>query len=251
MLRPGFKLTIGAPVEATDGHVGRLRQVLLDPQQLRVSGLVVRRRVLLARNSVVPLKEVADATEHGVRLRVDRAALEQPPATILAFASAMRAPESGAMAVAASHIGCGGDGSSTLAASPSDVRLMMRSSPSTRLAVALGGQGVWCEERRIGRVAMLMLDPEGRMTELVVRIGTLRARDVVVPTAWMRAIDGRAIQLAGNSAALDHLPVYRPDGLIAADVERALWADEVIRDLDAETIDVRVCNGAATLIGYA
>jgi len=54
-----------------------------------------------------------------------------------------------------------------------------------------------------------------------------------------------------DRAALYCLPPYRPDSAIAADVDQALWSDEVIRALDIETIDVAVCDGVVILSGYA
>jgi len=113
------------------------------------------------------------------------------------------------------------------------------------------GQPVWATDGRAGRVDLLLLDAGGRVRHFVIRKGRVLGRDVVVPVDWIRAIDERGVWLAVERAALDRLPPYRPDSAIAADVDEALWSDEVIRALDFETVDVAVREGVVILSGYA
>jgi len=103
---------------------------------------------------------------------------------------------------------------------------------------------------RAGRVELLLYDSEGQVDRFVVRKGRLHHRDVVVPVDWISAIDDHGVHLAVERAALDRLPVYRPDSIILADIDQALWADEVIRALDIDTIDVAVRDGVVILGGY-
>jgi hypothetical protein len=71
---PGLELKIGAPVEAIDGAFGSLHQVVLSPLDRRVVALIVRSGSLPPRDVVVPIAEVADATEQRVWLRRPAAA---------------------------------------------------------------------------------------------------------------------------------------------------------------------------------
>jgi len=84
MSEPRLELRLGAPVAATDGTVGHLRQIMFDPQQQRVAALGIRRRRLPPRDSVIARAHVVAADDQAVRLNCTRAELEQPfavPAT--------------------------------------------------------------------------------------------------------------------------------------------------------------------------
>jgi BON domain-containing protein len=113
------------------------------------------------------------------------------------------------------------------------------------------GQEVWATDGRAGRVDLLLLDASGQVRYFVIRKGRVLGRDVIVPAGWIRSIDERGVWLAMERAALYQLPPYRPDSANAADVDQALWSDEVIRALDIETIDVAVRDGVVILSGYA
>ena len=113
------------------------------------------------------------------------------------------------------------------------------------------GQPVDATDGRAGRVELLLVEDGGQMHHFVMRKGRVRGRDVIVPVDWISTIDEHGIWLVVDRAALDQLPPYRPDSVIAADVEQALWADEVIRALDLETIDATVNDGVVILNGHA
>ncbi|MFP4435742.1 MAG: BON domain-containing protein [Chloroflexaceae bacterium] len=86
MSEPRLELRLGAPVAATDGTVGHLRQIMFDPQQQRVAALGIRRRMFPPHDSIIPLAHVAAADDQAVRLSCTRTELEQPfavPATEL------------------------------------------------------------------------------------------------------------------------------------------------------------------------
>ena len=67
MQKPRLEFKLGAPVEATDGDFGNLHQVILSPLDRRVVALIVRRAVPPPRDVVVPIAEVADASEQDRR----------------------------------------------------------------------------------------------------------------------------------------------------------------------------------------
>ncbi len=58
-----------------------------------------------------------------------------------------------------------------------------------------------------------------RCLDVVIHKGRVRGRDVIVPVDWISTIDERGISLAVDRAALDQLPPYRPQSIIAADVK--------------------------------
>ncbi len=63
-------ITEGTDVECTDGKIGVVDRVLLDPETRRLEGLVVREGVILTHAVVVPARWVADASADAVRLNV-------------------------------------------------------------------------------------------------------------------------------------------------------------------------------------
>jgi uncharacterized protein YrrD len=75
----GLPLAAGQTVVCRDGEVGRLDLVLLDPTTRRATAFVVRRGVLLHRDTVVPVDWVREIGGDRVVLDVDRDQLERMP----------------------------------------------------------------------------------------------------------------------------------------------------------------------------
>src|SRR5438874_12870215 len=74
-----WEFKIGVPVEAIEGPVGRLRQVVLDPGDSRVASLVVRRGGLPARDSVVPVEAVESASDDAIKLKLTKDEVDALP----------------------------------------------------------------------------------------------------------------------------------------------------------------------------
>jgi osmotically-inducible protein OsmY/sporulation protein YlmC with PRC-barrel domain len=251
-----LELKIGAPVTATDGLLGRVHQVILNPAQRRVVGVVVRAGLLPRRDLIVPTELIADATDQRVALRVGRDDLRRQPAFDPAHYLSLAAEGHGykaGEALASIYGGAGGaDERALVAANQREEARVARRGTLEGSTVALqSGQEVWATDGRAGRVDLLLLDASGQVCHFVIRKGRVLGRDVIVPVDWISAIDERGVWLVVDRAALYRLPPYRPDSAIAADVDQALWSDEVIRALDIETIDVAVRDGVVTLSGYA
>jgi osmotically-inducible protein OsmY len=256
MPEPHLELKIGAPVEATDGAFGHLRRVILSPLDRRVVALIIRHGLVPPRDVVIPIAEVASATEQRVRLRVSRAELEGRPAFDPADYVELPAGNHGYgadEALAAVYGGAGDAVARALVATHlgSDARIAHQGSLVGQAIALRRGQVVWCNDGRAGRVDLLLLDFFGQVRHFVIRKALLLGRDVIVPVEWVRQIDERGVWLAVARAALDRLPHYRPDDDIAADVDQALWKDDVICATDYYTIDVAVRGGVVYLGGYA
>src|SRR5262245_56427353 len=69
---PARELPIDAKVFCTDGEVGRLTDVVVDPVRRRVTHLVVREEALTAREFLVPSERVAESSRAEVRLGCTR-----------------------------------------------------------------------------------------------------------------------------------------------------------------------------------
>jgi sporulation protein YlmC with PRC-barrel domain len=71
----------GARVEATDGHVGRVDEFLVDPSNGHITHLVLREGHLWGQKDVaIPVSEIGYTEEKTVYLKLDKHSIEQLPA---------------------------------------------------------------------------------------------------------------------------------------------------------------------------
>lgn len=83
MVVPDGELALlrGARVEATDGHVGRVDELLMDPDDDRVTHLVLREGHLWGKRDVsIPVSEIARIQDNTVHLKIDKRTIESLPA---------------------------------------------------------------------------------------------------------------------------------------------------------------------------
>jgi len=233
----GLVCTIGAPVQAIDGPFGHLHAVILNSHLDRVVALVVRSGLLPPHDSIVPMEQVADATDAHILVRARRAELAHQ----LAFDSAH-------------YLEFATSGAGTAALGGTQLGALAHMAHQGRLGLTVvlrRNEPVWCSDGRAGRIRGMCLTPAGQVRSIVVDRRGRSRRAVLVPMAWVRYLDERGVWIAADRAALDRLPVYRPDHRIAADVEQALWNDEVVHALDIAEIGIAVAAGVVTLSGYA
>jgi sporulation protein YlmC with PRC-barrel domain len=70
----------GASVEATDGHVGQVQEFVIDPQNSRVTHLVLREGHLWGKKDVtIPLDQIDRIEEDVIYLKLDKVAVEKLP----------------------------------------------------------------------------------------------------------------------------------------------------------------------------
>ncbi len=218
MVEPRWEVKIGSPVAATDGDYGRLQQLLVDPGQERVVGLLVRPHGWLPYHPViVPENVIADASESEVRLNISReqveALLEYLPDSELVMNGRNYEVE--------------------------DELLFIRS-----------GQRVLCQDEAVGWVALLLLEPGGRVKGFVLHTGPLLGRNLIVPITWVRKVDRGHVYLSVQKHDLEGLPDYGLDDALAAEVKAALWSDEILRNTDYNKILVSVEDGLVRLQGH-
>jgi sporulation protein YlmC with PRC-barrel domain len=71
----------GAQVEATDGHVGRVDELLVDPEDDRITHLVLREGHLWGKKDVtIPVSEIDSIEEDIVHLKIDKRTIGSLPA---------------------------------------------------------------------------------------------------------------------------------------------------------------------------
>jgi hypothetical protein len=71
----------GARVEATDGHVGRIDELLIDPTNEKITHLVLRKGHLWGLRAItIPVSEIQYLEDDVVHLKLDKGSIEQLPA---------------------------------------------------------------------------------------------------------------------------------------------------------------------------
>lgn len=254
MPEPRLELKIGTPVITRDGLCGYVQHVILNPRVRRVIALVVRRGPLPPQAVVVPIARVTDATADAVRLQMSQAELAAlPPFDSQDYVNIEVDGRYGAgEALAAVHGGTGSTEDRALVAThlSADQRHSSQAELPDQTLVLRAGQRVLCSDGNVGRVALLLLDSQGQVRHFVVRKGRFLGRDVIVPVDWITHIDRRGVRLAVERQALERLPAYRPDHELAAEVDRALWEDDLLRETDYDAIDIAVREGVVMLSGY-
>lgn len=247
-----LQLKIGMPVEATDGPLGHIHQIILNPAQRRVVGLAVRTGLLPPRDVLVPVELILDAIEEQVKLRVDCDDIcRQPAFNPVHYLSLPAEEQSNKLDTALVSIYGGAQDQTLIATHQREETKTAQEGVFAGSTVALQrGQPVWAMDERVGRVDLLLLDPNGQVRHFVIRKGGLLGYEVLVPVDWISAIDQHSVCLTLARTALDRLPPYLPDSTIAANVIEVLWQNAAIRTSDIEAIDVTVRDGAVILRGY-
>lgn len=74
----------GAKVEATDGYVGQIDELLISPTNMQVTHLVLRERhIFEQREIMIPIAQIERADENAIHLKLDRKSIEKMPTTPL------------------------------------------------------------------------------------------------------------------------------------------------------------------------
>jgi osmotically-inducible protein OsmY/sporulation protein YlmC with PRC-barrel domain len=218
MIEPRWEVKIGSPVTVTDGDYGRLQELVVDPGQERVVGLLVRPHGWLPYHPViVPENVIADASENEVRLNISREQVQALPEYLR------------------------------------DTELRMDGRTyrvEDQLLLIRAGQRVFCREEPAGWVALLLLEPGGRITGFVLHTGPRIGRNLIVPITWIQRVAGNHVYVSAGKKDLQGLPDYGLDDALAAEVQGALWSDEILRNTDYNEIGVSVENGILRLQGH-
>ncbi len=254
MIKPRWELKIGSPVVVTDGKYGRLKQVILDPHEERVVALLVQRHGLgTSHTVVVPEGDVANASEDEVRLKISREQAqglpEYGPDNALVVEDWKYEVDEESFAVRGKQ---GMEiGRPPTARRPGMLEDQLATTERARLALGLrAGHQVFCKDGYVGKVSHLLLDPKGQVNGFVMHAGHLTGQDLIIPVAWVQDVDRENVHLSVEKRAMENLAEYSPDLALAVEVDKAMWADEILRVTDYNEIQVTVEGGIVFLQGY-
>jgi sporulation protein YlmC with PRC-barrel domain len=189
-------LALAAPVAATDGPVGRVEHVIVDPSHGRATHLVVRETQLPNALRLVPEKYVAKARPDGVDLSISRKRFEG----MREYIRTEYYPES-------FFLGLAGKEHCKLPMAPSGWTVERPATPEGFVAL-VGHEAVLATDGRIGRVDGVLADhASGRITHLLLRQGHLwGAREVQVPAGLVVRYEAGQVVLSVDKAAVGALP---------------------------------------------
>jgi uncharacterized protein YrrD len=244
-----FEIRPGALVVAGEDEVGRVERVVVRPGSGEVTGLVVRKGLLLRRDVVIPIEAVVDATEELVRLRLTSDELNALPEyreeEYVSPAADWRSPVGRGPAGVLFRVGGPLIGRGLRPARAGQTE------PAAGGRPLRAGQRVVCRDGEVGPLDLVLLDPDSRrVTHFVVRRGGLLGRDTIVPVEWVREITRDQVVLDVYRGQLEQLPAYRPDEEITDDVLEALWDHSDLPPGELQLVGVRTRDGVVELDGH-
>lgn len=245
-------LPIGAQVRCLDGAAGRLKFIVVDPDDSEVTDLIVERGALLHRDIVVPIGWGERTTEDTIFLNAcldDLNPLPEYNEVEFVQPDPSYRPLSGHR-VEETRIWIG-PYETVSGGRPWILRQVRLGVDEDEVLVRRGLPVQTSDHRSVGVVDHLVIDPASkRVTHLVVRHGWLWSREAhLVPLEQVAELNEYGVRLNLSVDAFEHLPRYTPptsDGQIAATVQRALETDP--RTCEAG-LRVEVCDGVVRLAG--
>ena len=210
-----MRLRLDAPVDGTDGDLGVLADVVLDPESGRVTHLIVEPRRYAALARLVPIDRARRRDADGARLVLACSADDMrrmPEVRELAYGGLRGVPvEDPDWEVGiADVLGLPGDGVPGLDVEPgaaSAPALIYDRIPRGEVELRRGSPVVAPDGRRLGRVAELVTDEDMSITAVVVGRGWFRRpRLRAIPVAAVAHVDTDAVMLRVATPESDGRP---------------------------------------------
>ena len=117
------------------------------------------------------------------------------------------------------------------------------------LAIEVGQNAIFSDGYS-GKITRLLSDKDGRPERFVIQTRGWSRRQVLIPMDRIEHIYGEDVYLSITKRDLKGLPTHRPDDVLVALVNQALWEDTLLGRTDYRQIHVKVENGIAYLSGY-
>jgi sporulation protein YlmC with PRC-barrel domain len=214
------ELRVGARVHGTDGELGRVDALVVDPTARAITHLVVGQE-MLARRILVPIDQIGGATPDRVDVGLDRDTFEA--------GELFDEPNYNEPGADFQPLGMGYEPGAYFLepfASPLDGWALAEHEhiPKGEITLRRGDEVLTGDGHSVGVVDELLVDPtDGGVTHVVVRQGHLlhHDEDVVVPLGGARFEEGRVVLGVDAAAvdALEHVPVKRHGHVRGASVD--------------------------------
>jgi uncharacterized protein YrrD len=214
----------GAQVLTARGeHVGDVERVVLNPDSMEISHVVVRKGLLFTTAKVVPLGLIDSATSEGVILRRDATGLEElpdfeethyVPAEDQEGRSSNLKNEARSYGYPSADAGLGGTDygirGSGASSEPKYVATKEQNIPEEAVALREGAKVISSDDRHVGDIKSVLTGPQAdRVTYFVIKRGHLLKEEKLVPVDWISWIGENEAHLTVGSQILEALPVYQ------------------------------------------
>ena len=187
---------LNAHVEGSDGRVGRLKNIILNPRTERVTYLVVRGNDLQNTERLVPEKLIKETTHDTVLLSISKEKFERMknfiqeeyiPSNIMLYMAENKGWDAG---------------------TPAGVFVEHEAIPAGGIAVPKGA-GVFATDGHVGKVDDLLVEKEsGRITHLILLEGHLWGKkDVSIPVNRIDRYEDGNVYLKIDKNEVEGLPV--------------------------------------------
>jgi sporulation protein YlmC with PRC-barrel domain len=209
------EIVIGATAEGTDGELGQLTDVIVNPLRRRATHIVIREREAGARTFVVPVSRITGTGHETVRLGCTVAELKRFPEFRVTSYVAATDPRA-EVAVEAQEI----DADLAVSAGTSlyyapyvvpdgdTIPVTEERVPAGEVAFSRGTRVRASDDHEVGSIEEFVLDPQDEsITHVIVRSGHLMlAREVAVPVAALATTTDGDVRLNLTRKEVERLP---------------------------------------------
>ncbi len=211
-----------ADVRISDGSkIGTVDRVVVDPGSREITHLVVKKGLLFTKDKVMPVGEIASATEEEVLLKAGAEDPDKLPDFEESYYIQMNDPRirdelnmENVSPVAWYHGYPGGIWWAGLGAYPGYARspyvhASQRNVPPDTVPLEEGAMVMDQGGEDLGKVESIYVDPDGKFaTHILVESGMLSKSRKVVPTKWIRSVAEDSIRLTVDKDFFESLPEY-------------------------------------------
>jgi osmotically-inducible protein OsmY len=236
-----FNFNIGATVHCKNGKCGKLQKLVVDPENMEVTNLIVSKGLILREDRVVPVSDVDRATEEYVMLSINDKKLENYPEyrpynfDVVGMNSKKKTFGFNYISPRVSPYGFGSAGRYLPVIHRQSVHMNV---PSDQEVIERG-TSVHNQRKKIGNVDHVLVDAEsGCLTHIVVDLGIF-TNSVVFPISITECVDGEGIFINIDEEEIDQFPEYslRDDSEIIKDLRKRIKSESFLDQIEITADD--------------
>ena len=243
-----LNLNVGARVHCEDGRCGKLHKVVVNPEDNRVTDLVIEKGWLQRQDRILPVSTVKDTTGQDIHLTVDIDELERyPKYRQVEFKAPRPGYKSGPRSSDRMKTVQTPYGTVTQENLVPMIKRRVHEGVPSNLEVIERGTPVRTVEGEIGAVDHVLVDrDEGKITHIIMRQGLLPEYRIV-PIEQVDYISDESVVLSVKEKDTDDLPRYQPrsESTVLSELRNQLAGSS----FDLEDVKARLQNGVARLTG--
>jgi uncharacterized protein YrrD len=202
---------------AAGERIGTLDRVVLDPESKDVTHIVVEKGILFTTNKVIPIQSVNLQDEARIVLKQTEAELEELPSYNEAAYVELAPHDYPYDNVNAVYwypplpVQWQSMADPMWAPTSKPALIQQEVIPEGTVALKQGAAVMSQDEKFIGNVELVILDPDGHITHIVVGEGIFLKQKKLVPAHWIKNVDTDKVDLTVWSDLFDQLPDYESE----------------------------------------